>query len=75
MVSEEPQSPEPGVKGRRNKVYKRNILVVKWLRLHASTAGGAGSIPGRGTKIPQAMQLGKEINNVTLKHKITKVKV
>ena len=75
MVSEEPQSPEPGVKGRRSKVYKRNILVVKWLRLHASTAGGAGSIPGRGTKIPQAMQLGQEINNVTLKHKITKVKV
>ena len=49
--------------------------MVKWLRLHASTAGGMGSIPGRGTKIPQAMQLGQEINNVTLKHKITKVKV
>ena len=27
-------------------------LVVQWLRLRASTAGGAGSIPGRGTKIP-----------------------
>ena len=29
-------------------------LVVQWLRLHASTAGGMGSIPGRGTKIPHA---------------------
>ena len=29
-------------------------LVVRWLRLRASTAGGAGSIPGQGTKIPHA---------------------
>ena len=27
-------------------------LVVQWLRLHASSAEGAGSIPGQGTKIP-----------------------
>ena len=27
-------------------------LVVQWLRLCASTAGGVGSIPGRGTKTP-----------------------
>ena len=29
---------------------------MEWLRLHASTAGGAGSIPAGGTfhKIPQA---------------------
>ena len=27
---------------------------VQWLRLHASTAGGEGLIPGRGTKIPHA---------------------
>ena len=25
-------------------------LVVHWLGLHASTAGGMGSIPGRGTE-------------------------
>ena len=31
-------------------------LAVQWLRLHASTAGGMGSIPGRGTKIPHAAQ-------------------
>ena len=29
-------------------------LVVQWLRLYASNAGGAGSIPGWGTKIPHA---------------------
>ena len=29
-------------------------LVVQWLRLHAHKAGGAGSIPGWGTKIPHA---------------------
>ena len=29
-------------------------LAVQWLGLHASTAGGKGLIPGRGTKIPHA---------------------
>ena len=29
-------------------------LAVQWLRLHTSTAGGTDSIPGQGTKIPQA---------------------
>ena len=29
--------------------------VVQWLRLCASTAGGKGSIPGQGTKIPHAV--------------------
>ena len=29
-------------------------LVVQWLRLHALNAGGPGSIPGQGTKIPHA---------------------
>ena len=32
-----------------------NSLVVQWLELHASTAGGKGLIPGQGTKIPQAV--------------------
>ena len=31
-----------------------NSLAVQWLRLCVSTAGGSGSIPGRGTKIPHA---------------------
>ena len=31
-----------------------NSSVVQWLGIHASTAGGPGLIPGRGTKLPQA---------------------
>ena len=30
-----------------------NSLVIQWLGFHASTAGGIGSVPGWGTKIPQ----------------------
>ena len=44
-------------------------LAVQWLGLCASTAGGERSIPGQGTKIPQAMQCGnqyKSSNNTTL---------
>ena len=38
-------------------------LVVQWLRLHTCTVGGEGSIPGLGTKIPQAMQVEKKDKN------------
>ena len=31
-----------------------NSLAVQWLGLHAFTAKGVGSVPGQGTKIPQA---------------------
>ena len=34
--------------------------MVQWLGLHSSTAGGTGSIPGQGTKIPLAALHGKE---------------
>ena len=34
--------------------------MVQWLRLHTSTAGGAGSIPGWETKIPNAVQCGQK---------------
>ena len=37
-------------------------LVVQWLRLCASTAGGAGLIPGQGSRIPYAVQCGPKIN-------------
>ena len=40
-------------------------LAVQWLRLRTSTAGGMGSIPGWGTKISLAAQLGK-INKIFL---------
>ena len=36
-----------------------NSLVVQWLQLHASTAGGRGSVPGQGTKIPHATWRGQ----------------
>ena len=35
---------------------------VQWLRLHASTAGGTGLIPGQGTKIPQTTECGQKKN-------------
>lgn len=35
-------------------------LVIHWLRLHASKAGGAGSIPDQGTEVPHATQCGKK---------------
>ena len=45
-------------------LYVRNMggtsLAVQWLRLRTSAAGGAGSIPGRGTKIPHATQHGQK---------------
>ena len=36
-------------------------LVVQWLRLHASTAGAMGLIPGQGTKIPHAAEHSQKI--------------
>ena len=38
-------------------------LGVQWLGLRASTAAGAGSIPGLGTKIPQAARPKKKKMN------------
>ena len=34
--------------------------MVWWLRLHTSTAGGIGSIPGQGNMIPHAMLCGQK---------------
>ena len=39
--------------------------MVQWLELNDSTAGGPGSIPGWGTKIPHALQP-KKTSSVTL---------
>ena len=41
-------------------IFPENSLVVQWLGLCASTAMGPGSIPGWGTKIPQAVQPGQK---------------
>ena len=35
-------------------------IVVQWLRLHASNAGGVGLIPGQQTKIPHASECGQK---------------
>ena len=49
-------------------LYRRrapgNSLAVQWLGLRASTSGGTGLIPGRGTKIPQAARLGQKKKSV-----------
>ena len=37
-----------------------NFLAIQWLKLDPSTAEGAASIPGRGTKIPQIKQYGQK---------------
>ena len=44
-------------------------LAVHSLRLSTSNAGGTGSIPGRGTKFPRAMQWGQKINKKKKKKK------
>ena len=51
-------------KKNREEVYLNvsngTFLVVQWLRLHASNAGGAGSIPGRGAKSQHAARHGQK---------------
>ena len=42
-----------------------NSLAVQWLELRTLTAEGQGSIPDRGTKIPQAGQRGQKKQNKT----------
>ena len=37
--------------------------VVQWLRLHASNAVGAGSIPSQRTKIPYSVALSQKVKN------------
>ena len=40
--------------------------MVQWLSLHTSTAGGTDSIPGSGTKIPQAARPEKKKKELLL---------
>ena len=42
------------------KVFIGTSLAVQWFRRQASTSGGLGSIPGQGTKIPNAVQCSKK---------------
>ena len=41
--------------------------MVRWLRLHALTAKGPGSVPGLGAKIPKASRRGPKTNKQTNK--------
>ena len=41
-------------------------LGVQWLKLHASTAGGMGSIPGQGTRIQHATRCSQKQTNKQL---------
>ena len=43
----------------RNIFKEGTSLDIQWLGLRTFTAKGLGSIPGRGTKIPQAVQHGQ----------------
>ena len=43
----------------QNLRYFGNSLAVQWSGLGTFTAEGLGSIPGQGTKIPQAMWCGQ----------------
>ena len=52
-----------------------NFLVVQWLRLHASTAGGPDSIPGQGTKIPQATWHGQKNDPIRNEEFNTEIKL
>ena len=54
------------------KMNKGNSLVVQWLGLCAITAKGAGSIPGRGTKITPATQHSQKRNKNEIWEKISK---
>ena len=41
-------------------LFQGTSLVVQWLRFCTSKAGGTGSIPDKGIKIPHAAWLGKK---------------
>ena len=50
------------------------LLMVQWLGLHASTAGGMGVIPGQGTKILYALQQSQNKQTKTAATKNTWIK-
>ena len=45
-----------------------NSSVVQWLGFGASTAGGTSSIPGQGTKVPQATRYSQKKKKKNLKY-------
>ena len=53
----------------KQKLLGGTSLAVQWLRLCVSTAGGMGSIPGWGPKIPHAAQRGQRKKKTKKKKK------
>ena len=53
------------------KTFLGTSLVVQWLRLHVSNAGGVRLIPLQGTKIPHGMQCGRKKQNKTKQLSLT----
>ena len=59
---------------KHNKKAKKGIgtsLVVQWLELRTSNARGAGSTPGRATKIPHATRCGQNQTNNKYQFRVT----
>ena len=55
-------------------VVSGNSLAVQWLGLCTFTAEGTGSIPGRGTKIPQATWHGQKQQQQRKKREVAFIK-
>ena len=49
-----------GISALKKEARVGTSLVVQWLRRRTPSAGGTGSIPGRGTKIPRAAWRGRK---------------
>ena len=47
-------------------------MVIQWFSFSTSNAGGAGSIPGWGTKTPHAVWCSQKIKNKTESHSFKK---
>ena len=48
------------------------FVVIQWFSFSTSNAGGAGSIPGWGTKTPHAVWCSQKIKNKTESHSFKK---
>ena len=48
--------------------FRGTSLAVQWLALRASNAGGAGLIPGRGTRIPHVARGSKKKKKKKIPH-------
>ena len=57
-------------KDKKNGSMSRTTLVVPWFRLCASTAVGAGSVPGWRTKIPHSRQCDQNIKSLCVPARI-----